>query len=317
MAESTVDKIMDDLEKMVKTVQKLPEEQRKELFKKEIAEFTKSTKQREALVNHAVNIASSAALKIRKDFACKPYSEETKKKFKELGSDIHDRDPNDFESIPVAPAVGKFLDYFVHRTWGSGEYLTVEWALEYFWGLQIKEIVPTIEELWHLLKDNNYTVMRKYDVGWGDAYVWYIPYVEDPDAKFPAEKRIFVIEDHGRRYLVILDFSSLEYKIHVRRVYDKTYLTYGRYLKRASIGWYRQRYFTCEYGDARDEGYELTYTNRTTFSLNGSKKKKPKMEKFPKVEAAYAYYHTITSFIRQVNWIMGCLRETIKEETAH
>lgn len=304
---------MDDLETMVKTIQQLPEKQRKELFKKETAEFIKSEKKRKALVNRAVNISSSAALKIRKAFACKPYSEETKKKFKELGTEIPDRDPNDFESHPVAPAIGKFLDYFVHRTWGSGEYLTIEWALEYFWGLQIKEIVPVIEELWQLLKDNNYTSRKKYDVEWGDAYAWYIPYVEDPDAKFPAEKRIFVLEDHGRKYLVILDFSSLEYKIHVRRVYDRIYLTYGKYIKRASIGWYRKRYFKCEYEDGRDEGYELTYTNRTVFSLNGSKKKKPKMEQFPKVEAGYAHYYKISSFIRQITWMMGCLKESLKE----
>ena len=115
----------------------------------------------------AVVLGETLGQQMRKAFPRDPISKETREKYKKEHNMTLRRDnPDDFDSQAVPYGMAKFFDQFIHYDWDgddSAYYMSIESALEHFWGLQIEQFLPMIEEIWQILHDNKITVRNQIE----------------------------------------------------------------------------------------------------------------------------------------------------------
>lgn len=201
--------------------------------------------------------------------------------------DLHDK-PEDkercvFNTLLVAPSLAEIIAKTVHRGWDSGEYLGVEWALEYFWGLEVKRSIPKLIEIYKILKDRKHTQKTPFVYNDMDYSIFYIRH---------KTKNIMVFDQQGYTQLVIHEKDFFREVINAVKIWPRTTKRYG-FLYRPSLNYYRKKKWKLKYGDCRDKGYILAYSE---------------MFSRVKVDHAYNYFSSISNWI----WFIDVTLDNLK-----
>ncbi len=203
----------------------------------ELESFSKSMDERDAIVNKATAYARRAG--------------------KHLREMLPRDDAEDFDTNGASHALAVLIDGFVHRAWGDGGHLCLQWMMDNFWGLQIERIVPTIEEIWSICIEQKHTQRNPFVWNDLDYKVFYAP---TNDKKL----QVLVFDSQGCSYLLVNDQNSIMQRIHWRKLWRKLGRNCIKSVDRPTLRWYRQNGFRPAsihgwYGDARDNGYLFSY----------------------------------------------------------
>jgi len=136
--------------------------------------------------------------------------------------------------------------------------LMFEWAFGRFWAKQIEDVLPDFEGACKWLKK------QVEPISWGDAdySIWAEPTEEDHSA--------IVMEVHcaardDNTYLFLHWKNSFNTELHIRTCWPRLKRVRGlrgtgwAYVEHPSLALYRREGMKPQYGDARDEGYALSY----------------------------------------------------------
>lgn len=163
-----------------------------------------------------------------------------------------------FDTLLRSEEAARYLEQLVDRDGPLSDilYLSVEWALEKFWGLEIKRILPALLEIHQMLVDRGHDLNNRYIYNDLDYSMWY--------ESAEKNKKVMIFDSQGDSYVIIIHdrYPVLEFdpEIHVRKVYPRVKRS-GTIVVQRSLAYMRKEGWKPDYGDARDRGYEFSYIN--------------------------------------------------------
>jgi hypothetical protein len=101
----------------------------------------------------------------------------------------------------------------------------VKYTLEYYRGKRIKDNAIRVEALYEFLVENGYDKSKRYDIGFGDRYMYYIPTKDTKESHY--KKKVIHFENQNVRFVVVIESGTL----HIRKVYQ-------RIEDKPDYGWY-------------------------------------------------------------------------------
>ena len=179
------------------------------------------------------------------------------------------------------------------RDLGGGDNLT-QWTSERYWGLQTKKFIPQFLSVYEQLVARNFTEDNKLVYNDTDYKIWVEPH---PTLKIVVFEDGFSGSKEDNVYLFIMDESDHGFsKFHIRTAYAKANKAFkisgwSKY-DRVSLKTHRKYRWKLQYGDSRDHGYVLSYT-----------------EYYERID-----YNQTENWITHAMWLMGTAHDELGNE---
>lgn len=185
----------------------------------------------------------------------------------------------------------------------SAVLLSIEWAFEKFWGLQILDAMPMINDLYKRLIDGDHDKNNHYVYNDLDYSLWYEDIDVEKGRSWVDKRRAFCMDSQGRTSLILVEdwmqFSDDDIPrgtLTVLKVWPRIKRARWNkdHIEHLSLSYYRRNNFAIKYHDTRDEGAIFHFDN--SFD--------------PKVEWAWSRGGDISHFL----WWWATSLETIKND---